>query len=138
MRLVLDTNVVVSGLLWHGPPRQVLDVARGGTVALFTTPSLLAELQDVLTRPKFASRLAAAGVTAEELVLQYAALTGLIQPAVLAPVVAADPDDDAVLACAVAARAEAVDSGDPHLLQLVQFQGIPILTPTQVLALLAP
>ena len=50
----------------------------------------------------------------------------------------ADPDDDAVLACAVAAHAEAVASGDPHLLQLSPFQGIPILTPTQALALLAP
>ena len=52
---------MVSGVLWQGPPRQVLDAARAGKITLFTTPFLLAELQDVLSRPKFARRLAQAG-----------------------------------------------------------------------------
>jgi putative PIN family toxin of toxin-antitoxin system len=138
MRLVLDTNVVVSALLWHGPPRQLLDAASAGRATLFTTPALLEELQDVLSRPRFASRLAAAGVTAEALVLGYAALAALVQPANIGAVIEADPDDDAVLACAVAAPAEAVASGDLHLLQLGQFQGIPILPPSQALASLPP
>ena len=138
MRLVLDTNVVVSGLLWHGPPRQILDAAGAGRASLFTSPALLGELQDVLNRPKFAKRLADAGITAEALLLGYAALAALVQPADIGPVVVADPDDDAVLAVAAAARADAVASGDPHLLQFGQFQWIPILGPTQVLALLAP
>jgi len=137
MRLVLDTNVVVSGLLWHGPPRQVVDAARAGRVSLFTTPALLEELQDVLSRPKFAKRLAAAGVTSETLVLGYAALAVLVQPVDIAAVIADDPDDDAVLACAITAQAEAIASGDPHLLQLGQFQGIPMVSPAQVLAWLA-
>jgi putative PIN family toxin of toxin-antitoxin system len=134
MRLVLDTNVVVSGLLWQGAPRQVMDAARDGRVSLFTSPVLLEELQDVLSRPKFAARLAAAGVTADELLLGYAALAALVHPAGIPPVIAADPDDDAVLACAASVRAEAISSGDPHLLQLGHFQGIPVLTPAQVLA----
>jgi uncharacterized protein len=138
MRLVLDTNVVVSGLLWHGPPRQVVDAARAGKVSLFTTPALLEELQDVLGRPKFAKRLAEAGVTSETLILGYAALAALVQPADIEAVIAADPDDDAVLACAVTAQAEAIASGDPHLLQLGQFHGIPVVNPAQVLALLMP
>ena len=48
MRVVLDTNIVVSGLLWHGSPRRVLDVARVGRLIPFTTAELMAELQDVL------------------------------------------------------------------------------------------
>ena len=136
MRLVLDTNVVISGLLWQGPPRQLLDAARAGRASLYTSAMLLEELQEVLSRPKFATRLAAAAVTAEELLLGYAALAALIHPAAIVPVIAADPDDDAVLACAVAARAGAISSGDPHLLRLAQFEAIPILTPAQVLALL--
>ena len=98
----------------------------------------LEELQDVLSRPKFAKRLADAGVTSETLVLGYAALAALVQPADIEAVIAADPDDDAVLACAITAQAEAIASGDPHLLQLGQFQGIPVVNPTQVLTLLAP
>jgi predicted nucleic acid-binding protein len=57
----------------------------------------------------------------------------LIEPGVIKPVVIADPDDDVVLACAVAARAEAIVSGDKHLIDLTEYEGIPILTPAQLL-----
>ncbi len=134
MRVVADTNTVVSGLLWHGPPRQVLDKARDGIVELTTSAQLLAELEDVLRREKFAQRLEAAGVNARELVLGYAALAAIVKPEGIAPVVQGDPEDDQVLACALAAHAEAIVSGDHHLLELGEYQGIPILTPAQLLA----
>lgn len=127
MRAVADTNVVVSGLLWQGPPRRVLAQARLGTVELFTSPAMLAELQDVLMRRKFARRLALARVEPRDLVLGYAALARIILPAEIDPTIADDPDDDAVLACALAARADVIVSGDRHLLKLREFQGIRIL-----------
>ena len=138
MRVVADTNTVVSGLLWHGPPRQVLDAARAGTLQLYTTAVLLAELDEVLQRPKFAQRLTLAGVTTRTLVLGYAALARLIEPAVIVPVVEEDPDDDAVLACAVAAQAEAIVSGDSHLLDLKEYEKIPVVTAAQLVAQIAP
>ena len=55
VRLVLDTNTVVSGLLWDNAPSKLLDAALEGRVALFTTHALLFELADVLPRAKFAS-----------------------------------------------------------------------------------
>jgi predicted nucleic acid-binding protein len=64
----------------------------------------------------------------------YAALAWLIESAAIEPVIIADPDDDVVLACAVAARAEAIVSGDKHLLDLKQYEGMPILTAAQLLA----
>lgn len=133
MRVVADTNTVVSGLLWRGNPRQVLEAARIGTLQLYTTGSLLAEIEDVLQRPKFAHRLSLAGVTSSTLVMGYAALATLIEPAVIEPVILADPDDDAVLACGVAARAEAIVTGDAHLLDLKQYERIAILTAAQLL-----
>jgi uncharacterized protein len=72
MNVVLDTNTVISGLFWKGAPRQVLDLARSGVIALFTSPELLAELADVLGREKFAKRLEQAQVTVDELVYGYA------------------------------------------------------------------
>ena len=138
VRVVADTNTVVSGLLWHGPPRQVLDAARAGTLQLYTTAVLLAELDEVLQRPKFAQRLTLAGVTTHALVLGYAALARLIEPAVIVPVVEEDPDDDAVLACAVAAQAEAIVSGDSHLLDLKEYEKIPVVTAAQLVAQIAP
>jgi putative PIN family toxin of toxin-antitoxin system len=136
MRVAPDTNVVVSGLLWQGPPRQIVDAARAGRITLFTTSVLLLELQDVLQRPRFARRLAQLGVSVGTLITGYAALAVLLRPANIPPVILPDPDDDAVLACAVAAQAEAITSGDSHLLQLGQYQGIPVLTPTELMAAL--
>ena len=138
VRVVADTNTVVSGLLWHGPPRQVLDATRAGTLQLYTTAVLLAELDEVLQRPKFAQRLTLAGVTTHTLVLGYAALARLIEPAVIVPVVEEDPDDDAVLACAVAVQAEAIVSGDSHLLDLKEYEKIPVVTAAQLVAQIAP
>jgi putative PIN family toxin of toxin-antitoxin system len=132
MQVVADTNTVVSGLLWHGAPRQVLDAARAGIIELFTSAVLLVELEDVLHRKKFAQRLALAGLTPRELVEGYAALATLIEPTTMSSVVVADPDDDAVLACAVAARAEVIVSGDSHLRNLKNYQGISILTAAEL------
>ena len=134
MRVVADTNTVISGLLWQGNPRRVLDAARTGVLQLFTSPSLLAELDEVLQRQKFAQRLSIAGVTSRALVVGYATLASVIQPATIDPVIAEDPDDDAVLACAVQANAEAIVSGDGHLLTLKVYRGIPILTAAQFLS----
>ena len=56
MRIVADTNTVLSGLLWQGPPRRLLDLARERKVSLYTSVTLLAELAEVIARDKFAER----------------------------------------------------------------------------------
>ena len=132
MRVVADTNIIVSGLLWKGNPRRLLDAARDGRIDLFTSAVLLTELEDVLNREKFAQRLASAGVSPHELVLGYAALSSVIKPANIEPVILADPDDDAVLACAVNAQAEIIVSGDNHLLGLSEYRDIRILTAAEL------
>ncbi len=133
MNVVLDTNTIISGLFWKGAPRQVLDLARNGVITLFTSPELLAELADVLGREKFAVRLTQAQVTVDELVYGYAALAITIRPAKIAPVIKDDPDDDKVLACAKAAQAEVIVSGDSHLLDLKEYENIQILRVDQLL-----
>jgi len=111
-----------------------LDSARDGIIELFTSSGLLEELEDVLSRDTFAARLKTASVSAHHLVLGYGALASVIEAKAIEPVVIADPDDDAVLACAVAAQCEIITSGDSHLLLLKTYQGIRILTATELLA----
>jgi len=65
MRLILDTNVVISGLLWHGPPALLIDLVVKQEVMACVNPFLVAELVEILDMPKFAARIAAAGMTAE-------------------------------------------------------------------------
>jgi putative PIN family toxin of toxin-antitoxin system len=136
MRVVADANIVVSGLLWRGPPRGVLDAARKGRVRLFTSAFLLAELEDVLRREKLAKRLRQASVSPEDLVTGFAALARVVKPVFIEPVVREDPTDDEVIACAVAAQATSIVSGDSHLLQLEKYGMIEIRTASQFLAFL--
>jgi putative PIN family toxin of toxin-antitoxin system len=133
MRVVADTNVVVSGLFWRGPSRFVLDAARTGTIQLFTTAPLLAELEDVLNRPKFLSKITQADATSRSLVLSYAALATIVKPASIDPVILEDPDDDAVLECAISADADAIVSGDSHLRRLEEYSNIRILSARQMM-----
>jgi putative PIN family toxin of toxin-antitoxin system len=132
IRAVADTNIVVSAFLWGGPPRECLDAARGGSIALFTSAVLIAELEDVLARAKFARRIASVGSSVAEMLGDYLALAHLVRPGAPIPVVR-DPDDDHVIACALAADAQLIVSSDSDLLSLGSFRSIAILTAVQTL-----
>jgi putative PIN family toxin of toxin-antitoxin system len=127
MRVVLDTNVAISGLLWGGPPHRLIDAAIEGTIELFTSAVLLTELREALAYPKLARRLNETGSSIDHVVDRYAAIAQLIAPATIAPTVIGDPDDDHLLGCALAAPAELIVTRDIQLLNLKHFQRIPIV-----------
>jgi putative PIN family toxin of toxin-antitoxin system len=132
VRLVLDTNTVVSGLLWENTPSRLIDAGLQGHIELFTSQVLLLELEDVLPRRKLARRVAASGLSVAQLVARYALLAQSVSPAAIDRI-SVDPDDDHVLACALAAQADLIVSGDRHLLTLKTYQGIPIVSPAEAL-----
>jgi uncharacterized protein len=133
VRLVLDTNIVVSGLLWRQAPAHLIDAALQGRIELFTSEALLLELSDVLPRAKFARRVAASRLTIPQLIARFAVLAQSVVPASIS-CVARDPDDDHVLACALAASVDLIVSGDSELLNMKAYQGIPIVSPAEALA----
>ena len=137
MRLVLDTNVVVSGLIWRGPPRQLLEAGRRGRVTLFSSAILLDELASVLKRDKFSALLAALPSTPMLLTQRYGMLATLVDPAPISRAVPSDEDDDYVIATAVGARADAIVTGDGDLLRLRAYQNIPILSSADALRYVA-
>jgi len=138
VRLVLDTNTVVSGLLWNNAPRRLIDAALSGRIELVTSPALLLELEDVLLRAKFTQKVAASRFRVAQLVARYAVLTEVVTPADISRTVPDDPDDDQVLACALAAGADLIVSGDADVLNLKQFHGIPIVSSQTALGRIAP
>ena len=136
LRLVLDTNVVVSALLWSGRPGQLFDRAGDDEIALFGSDRLIAELADSLAKPRLARQLAATGLVVDEHVSNYRSLVSVVEAVPLSVPVSRDPDDDRVLACAVAASADVIVSGDNDLLVLGACKGIAILRVGETLALL--
>ncbi len=131
MRVVLDTNVVASALLWGGTPERLIEAAGEGTLELFTSQALLAELAGILGRAKFSAKLRHRNLSATDLVERYRELAETVEAAPIEEARLRDPDDAAVLACALAARVEAIVSGDDDLRALRTFEGIPILSPAE-------
>lgn len=137
LRLVLDTNVVVSGLLWGGHSRRLLELAMDNTIALYSSAVLVDELSQTLHYAKLAKRIAALQTTALALVANYSALVTLVVPQQVPRVIVQDADDDQVLACAVQARAHLIASGDQHLHSLGgNYQGVRIVTPAEAALML--
>jgi len=112
-RLVLDTNVVIAGMLWHGPPRELLEAAVNGTITLATSAALIDELARSLRYPKLAGRLSRLRLSAGAIVARYVLISEAFVQATIAPSVPSDPDDDHVLACALAANADLIVSATP-------------------------
>ena len=134
MRIVIDTNLLVSALIADGAPSRLLDAARAGVFELCTSDVLLAELLDVLGRSHLANRMQRAGLDATSTVEDLRKMALVVTPQVVPQVVAADPDDDHVLAAAIAAGADLIASGDRRdLLPLGRYQGIPIVTAREAL-----
>lgn len=136
MRAVIDTNVLIAGLLWHGPPHALLERVEAGTLSLVFSPALLAELAEVLGRPKFDTILVRSDTSREQALAEVRQLGEIVEPPPLAAPVCRDPDDDHVLALALAAAADLIVSGDADLLSLGSFQGIPVVSPTGALRII--
>lgn len=133
MRLVVDTNVLVSAFLWQGTPGRLVDLAGEKEIALYTSRALVDELSEVLHRKKLAKQVAATGLTAAQMIGNYRRLAALVTARQIAPQVSRDADDDAVLACALAAHADLIVSGDADLLVLKRYHNIPIVTAAQAI-----
>lgn len=137
MRIVLDTNVVISALLWRGTPYRLLSTIRDVGDPLYASTALLEELADVLARPFAAQRLALIQRTAASVLADYIEVVELVEPTDVPRIVQNDPDDDHVIAAAGAARADLLVTGDRrHLLALDGHAGIAIRKPADALELI--
>lgn len=137
MRVVLDTNVVISGLgRASSPPGQILQFWKSGSVELVTSRQLVAEYRTALSYPKVRAFLKLTDAEVEEALLGLEDADIQVDIGVPERTVHSDPDDDIVVATAIAGEADFIVSGDRHLLELGEHKGIRIIPPVMLLALL--
>jgi putative PIN family toxin of toxin-antitoxin system len=130
MRVVLDTNIYISAILFGGVSEKVLEALSQREALIFISPFIVREIRDVLKK-KFGWDRARIALMLDDL----QELTLLIRPAVKINAILERKDDNQILACALAAKADVLISGDrKHILPLKMFQGIKIVSPREFLS----
>jgi putative PIN family toxin of toxin-antitoxin system len=125
VKLILDTNVLISGIFFGGPPGKILQAWRDGRFTLILSPEIFDEYQRVAGALHRKFPLVDLTSLIELIVVE----AEMVQPDELDDGVCADPDDDKFIACALAAGAKLVVSGDKHLLDVNGYRGIEVLKP---------
>jgi putative PIN family toxin of toxin-antitoxin system len=129
MRVVLDTNIIVSAILFGGKPKEILDAALFGDFQLQISEPMIAELQGVLQRPKFGLSLK----FTQSIVSEITMLAEWVTPQRHFDLIANDPADNFIIECAIEAEADFIVSGDRHLLTLGRCGKTEIMNPDSFL-----
>ena len=130
LRVVFDTNVVVSAAFWQGSPFQCLAAWAEGTCEAVISPQILAEYHETMEE----LRADYPAITPVEWVAALGDAAELVFPTHRATRATTDPDDEKILEAALAGEADCIVSGDKkHLLALNAYEGIPILSPAEFL-----
>jgi uncharacterized protein len=115
-------------------PHALLEHVRSGKLMMISSPALLPEFADVIGRAKFEALLSKSNTSRERILAEIRKLSEVIDPPPLPHSVCRDPDDDKVLALAIAAQVDFIVSGDDDLLSLKSFQNIPLFSVTQAVS----
>jgi putative PIN family toxin of toxin-antitoxin system len=129
IKVVLDTNILISAILFGGKPRRVLELALRREIKICVSEPILEELKGVLRRPKFDLNAEIIQTILTELI----SLADFVHPSQKIKVVIEDPDDNRIIECAFEARADYIVTGDSHLLNFGRFKDILIVTPDKFL-----
>ncbi|MBN2013809.1 MAG: putative toxin-antitoxin system toxin component, PIN family [Candidatus Altiarchaeota archaeon] len=136
MKVVADTNVLVSALFWEGNERRVIHLAEEGEIELLISSGILEELKEVLWRDHFQLRLTDLNTRIDDVVNRLMSVSTLVDSTKRLNTILEDPADNRVLECAVAGKADYIVSGDSHLLSLREFKGIKIIKAKNLLEIL--
>ena len=138
VRVVLDTNVVVSAyLVSTGKPALILSLARQGKIDICLSEEILQEIKGTLLRPKLQKIHKATPQEIDRFLHAFAEVIDLVHVTTEVDEVNDDPEDNKILACALEAKADFVVSGDHHLTDIGSFRGIPIVKPDAFLGIIA-
>lgn len=134
MKIVLDTNVWLSGIFWEGEASKIIEKAEKKEVQIIISEDILSEIIKVLNREsKFQKYILNLKLNIEDLLRTILSISTLIETKVRLEVIKVDPKDNMVLETAIGGKVEYIISYDNHLLNMIEFRGIKIITPGEFL-----
>ena len=136
LKLVLDTNTLVSAFFWEGNEAELLRKIEQGKAKLYITSEILKEVEEVIKRPKFNEVMGKANLTSDQIVQKIVSLSHLVIAPKITVKVCRDEKDNKFLECAESAKADYLVNGDGDLLSLKEYKGIPIVRASRILQLL--
>ncbi|MBU0568244.1 putative toxin-antitoxin system toxin component, PIN family [bacterium] len=133
VKVVIDTNVYISGTFWSGKPKKIINMAKRREISVVTSQGLLEELKDVLTREDKDFRLSEE--EADKIIGNIRSYAELVKPTQQVTV-CRDTKDNKVIECAIEGRADYIVSGDPDLKVLREYKDIQMVSPNELLEIL--
>lgn len=128
MRLVLDTNILISAIVFSGKPKEILDLIRNEKHSLVMSDEILGELSNVLVRD-----FQYGPFQTSVLIFSLAEICQMVKIDNKLKIIQADPDDNIILETAINGKVEVIITVDKHLLNLKSYQNIPIITASEFL-----
>ena len=130
MKIVLDTNVWLSGIFWDGEASKILEKAEKKDIQIIISEDILSEIIKVLNREsKFQKYILNLRLSIEDLLRTILSISTLIETKTKLDIIKADPKDNIILEAAIEGKVEYIISYDNHLLNMIEFRGIKIMSP---------
>ncbi len=135
IRITVDTNVLVSATFWYGASYRIIELVEQGKVELVLSEAIIQEFSAVLEYEEIKKKIVNKGLLMLRTVEKLVFMSKIVVPAIKIAAVKEDPDDDKILECAVAGDVNYLISKDNHLLRIVKYGKIKIVSPEEFLNL---
>ena len=137
MKLVLDTNVWLSGIFWEGEASKIIEKTEKKNIQILISENILSEIVNVLNKEsKFQKYILNLKLNIEEILRTILSISDLIETKTKLDLIKADPKDNIILEVALDGKAEYIISYDNHLLNMIEFRGIKIISPGEFLKII--
>lgn len=136
LKLVLDTNTLVSAFFWRGNEYSLFKEIEQGKFEMYLSKEVLDEVEEVINRGKFKEILVKTNQKPDEIIRKIIAVSHLVLGPKLGIRVCRDPKDDKFIECAIHAKGDYIVSGDEDILELKQYKNIKIVKSSEILSLL--
>lgn len=136
MKIVLDTNILISGTFWTGKSYKILEKAEKNNIDICSSPELITEYYEKLKSDEIIEKSHEKNLVINSIIQKAISSFTIVQPKEKIDAIKTDPDDNIILECAIEAKVDYIISQDYHLLDLKEFRGIKILSPEDFLNLL--